>query len=62
MEGLKPCPFCGSEKLSMCVDDIDEEFWGVMCLACGGSIYPDKSSEKEAIEAWNRRASDAEIH
>ena len=55
MTVLKPCPFCGNEKCFICFDTIDEENFGVMCPACGGSIYPDKETEGEAIKAWNSR-------
>lgn len=60
MSELKPCPFCGNEKIYICTDDETEEFFGVMCTVCGGSIYPDKETEEEAIEAWNRRANEPE--
>ncbi len=56
MDKLKPCPFCGNEEVGICYDSWDEEYYGVKCLICGGSIYPDKETEEEAIEAWNKRA------
>lgn len=55
MNELKPCPFCGNEKCFICCDTIYEENFGVMCPVCGGSIFPDKETEEEAIEAWNKR-------
>ena len=42
----------------MVVDDETEEKFGVKCFNCGGSIYPEKDTLQEAIEAWNRRVSD----
>ena len=57
-EGLKPCPFCGGEariiaKLyepKVCVGCDDDTCLGFSGL---GWLY---DSEKEAAEAWNRRA------
>ena len=53
MAELKPCPFCGSEAARS---------WGVLdshevyCIGCHATIKRD--GMEEAIEAWNRRASD----
>lgn len=52
---LKPCPFCGGKPVPV-VDDETEDFFGVKCFACGGSIQAEKESLDEAIEAWNRRS------
>ena len=48
---LKPCPFCGSEKVK-----VYDHFWkySVNCLGCGASTGI-SDVEKEAIEKWNRR-------
>ena len=54
MDELKPCPFCGGTPITV-VDDETEEKFGVKCFKCGGSIYPEKETLYEAIEAWNRR-------
>ena len=62
MDDLKPCPFCGAEgditynydkKFSpYCINDdcfLNELNYGF-------------ETEQEAIEAWNRRTNDAEVH
>lgn len=62
---LKPCPFCGGNaKL------VDHTFWndttksfsyksyGVMCRHCGVQGFQFYETEEEAINAWNRRATD----
>ena len=69
---LKPCPFCGGEaevydyesKHDIYDPDtlgyVDTEYYtkyGVGCVLCG-CIVADRNSETEAIEAWNRRATD----
>lgn len=59
---LLPCPFCGSKEVSLCpieCRDCDKQKFykqAIECENCGslGQIAP---SEKEAIEYWNRRAS-----
>ena len=56
--GLKPCPFCGGEariiakpyEPKVCVGCDDDTCLGFSGL---GWLY---DSEKEATEAWNRRA------
>lgn len=56
--GLKPCPFCGGEariiakpyEPKVCVGCDDDT-----CLGFSGLGWP-YDSEKEATEAWNRRA------
>lgn len=49
---LKPCPFCGSDEIVL-----GKGLFAVMCLGCG-VITKYYNTEKEAIAAWNRRASD----
>jgi Lar family restriction alleviation protein len=47
---LKPCPFCGSNRISV----IYKYYFYCFCNNCEaeGSI---KESREEAIEAWNKR-------
>ena len=68
---LKPCPFCGGEAVlyhqSSKYTDYDGDY--VYCFrGCGsrtklfecynGTGKTHEDTEKEAIEAWNRRADD----
>ena len=46
---LKPCPFCGSEKILILEDGIIE------CQECPCAIENDLISEEELIAAWNHR-------
>ena len=69
MTELKPCPFCGGEAESYSYEAerdifdsrslgyVDTEYfdmWGCWCKECEAMI-PEKRTEAEAIEAWNRR-------
>ena len=51
-EELKPCPFCGCEKISTLVLHGDER--KLRCTKCGAqtSVFIDK---KDMIDSWNRR-------
>lgn len=48
---LKPCPFCGSERVSIC----GRKTYCVKCDHCGGSggLFPTREG---ASAFWNRRA------
>ena len=51
-EELKPCPFCGEEKIYYYnPSPIDHRFNCCKCLASTGS----HSTKEEAMEAWNNR-------
>lgn len=60
---LKPCPFCGGEAK---IHKSGFEYWTSMphnftvyCVACGASVRRFYENEQKSIEAWNRRATDA---
>lgn len=64
---LKPCPFCGGEKHTICRTDYDydnKDAYAVSCRHhnCHGSIftlgYGYFATKDEAIAAWNTRAID----
>ncbi len=64
-EGLKPCPFCGSEsEVRMMTLHSGEKLYGVFCkedLAAEiqhGHFIDNFATKSEAIESWNRRAND----
>lgn len=50
---LKPCPFCGSEKIK--IVSIAKNHNTVYCRDCGSSVGEFHRTEKLAVEAWNRR-------
>ena len=53
MAELKPCPFCGKDRLYVHQDSAEEFI--ILCLKCGttGPISP---TEQQAIDAWNKRS------
>ena len=70
MAELKPCPFCGGnrvevinaleaqpemELIGLCKDN-----WNVVCSDCFGTGGTRRTGW-EAIEAWNRRAEDGNL-
>jgi len=57
MDKLKPCPFCGSFEIEATkIDDTGE--WYLECGDCGIE-QPLYKNFADAVNAWNRRASDA---
>lgn len=51
MDELKPCPFCGGEAK---VQRFPHNY-AVYCTECYASTIQFKPTDKEAVEAWNRR-------
>lgn len=58
-EELKPCPFCGGNKvvLTTFVNEFCINIYQVICCNCNCCGALKRSGEK-AIEMWNRRASE----
>ena len=52
---LRPCPFCGSDKLT--IKNYETQVY-VECCACQ-ALGPDGRDETDAIEFWNSRKPDA---
>lgn len=59
MEKLKPCPFCGSAMIGLASVEFGET--QAFCDNCGAKTES-YMSVKNAVDAWNRRASDVETH
>ena len=65
MTELKPCPFCGSEKIQFLIDGYFQPWEGegmclwysCSCYECGGKIDTgDTQTMKAAAQEWNKRA------
>lgn len=57
MEKLKPCPFCGSEKVELLAG---VGFSWVRCFGCGaqsGVVFTTKEDTIKAWNGWGRRTS-----
>ena len=64
-EDLKPCPFCGSDKVR--VNSFwHDDYYHVICWNCRAStcFSYDKGEDgiKEVVEAWNRRVTQRRNH
>lgn len=60
---LKPCPFCGSSRVEIMPDTIDDEGttmkqYFAMCLDCV-NCGVNADTEDEAIAGWNKRPTKA---
>lgn len=55
MTELKPCPFCGGKAYVQ--EHLSGLYRSVICKVCCAATRMFQK-EKEAIEAWNRRASE----
>ena len=60
MAELKPCPFCGSDQVTFSFyPEVDS--YAFICMDCDTEVYPYFAEKRdEAIEAWNRRADNAD--
>jgi Lar family restriction alleviation protein len=47
---LKPCPFCGSERLKLHQDSV-----AIYCKDCPGGVEDWEIGIEELIKAWNTR-------
>jgi hypothetical protein len=61
---LKPCPFCGSNKIRICVGtidngvpcDMDKPYYQVRCCSCGCVVDNyDNRTKEDVIKAWTKR-------
>lgn len=61
MTELKPCPFCGGDEIYLTVaSTVGKVYWAkVDCNRCFCGTSK-KDTEEDAIEAWNRRATDGD--
>lgn len=58
---LKPCPFCGGAATQVFSVNAETYVYGCYTNGCMGNAQNNLhryNTDKEAIEAWNRRASD----
>lgn len=54
MNKLKPCPFCGSERLFYARSFVG--IYMVKCLECGAIVSFQGKEDKDAVcKAWNER-------
>jgi Lar family restriction alleviation protein len=52
---LKPCPFCGSNKVKIHMPYFTSDCYMVQCYGCNCNTAVFDNADK-AAEAWNRRA------
>ena len=60
MAELKPCPFCGDDKIKVMMRNPwhgENITYYVICYHCGSRTALHDENQR-AIEAWNRRAED----
>ena len=55
---LKPCPFCGGKARLLFKPIMDSELWVCECDDCFAKTYHE-DTQREAVEAWNRRAGES---
>lgn len=57
MDKLKPYPFCGEKDTGTLTTSYDGYWYAVFCENCMAQTRKCRQ-EKDAIEAWNRRANE----
>ncbi|MBQ7577610.1 MAG: Lar family restriction alleviation protein [Synergistaceae bacterium] len=55
-EQLKPCPFCGSEKVELYRDGKGDYF--INCKNCMCLVSGFYRTKRESLQVWNTRAED----
>jgi Lar family restriction alleviation protein len=63
MEEIKPCPFCGFEKIGCYSEsggDYAPDGYFYSCDKCDAQAVSELTTEK-ALEAWNKRAVDLKL-
>lgn len=56
MERLKPCPFCGSRKLKIFINENRFKYNHIRCHQCGGEMRTcTELGERELYKKWNSR-------
>lgn len=59
-EGIKPCPFCGGDKILLtrrpCNDKYD--MYLCTCFQCGCSLSVLAETREKVVDIWNQRAGD----
>ena len=61
MSELKPCPFCGCKDSGILTTPYDGYWFAVFCENCMAQTRKCRQ-EKDAVEAWNRRAGAEDKH
>ena len=59
IEQLKPCPFCGGDAVK---NQIARHNFMVGCSKCHASVSAKWCTQELAIEAWNNRPSNTQMH
>ena len=61
LHDLKPCPFCRGKDSGILTTSYDGYWFAVFCENCMVQTRKCRQ-EKDAIEAWNRRAGEEDKH
>ena len=62
IDKLRPCPFCGNDRVLLRNVEYDKTFWLVQCNQCHSEFTVSRwvkgkksSNHDRLIKAWNRR-------